>query len=124
MSRRRCERGELHIGCIIGVIVLLVAVLVAIKAVPVMINVYNFQDEIVGIADRASTTRYRNKPKVMVEAIKAKAEELKIPVAPDNIKVEFTQKFVTIEVSYDLEIEFPGYTYVWHKEHKEERPVW
>jgi hypothetical protein len=28
-----------------------------------------------------------------------------------------------VSVSYVLEIDFPGYTYVWHKEHYHERPL-
>jgi hypothetical protein len=124
MTRRRGERGELQVGCIIGAIVLLLAVVIAIKVVPAMMKVYEFQDEIVSIADRASTTRFRNKPKKIVDAVINKAEELNLRVAPDDVEVTFTKKFVTIEVEFDIELEFPGYTRIWHKKIKEERPVW
>ena len=123
MKRWRWQRGEIQVGCIIGAIALLIAVLIAAKAIPVMLRVYEFQDDIVTLADRASTTRYRNKPKKIVQAVIDKAEASRIPLSPDNIEITITKKFVTIEVVFDIEMEFPLYTYVWHREIKEERPV-
>ena len=123
MNRWRSQRGEIQVGCIIGAIVLLIAVVVAIKAIPIMMNVYEFKDTIVELADKASTTRYRNKPKKLKQAVKDKADELRIPLSPDNIDITTTNKYVTIEVVFDIEIDFIVHTYVWHQDIKEERPV-
>jgi hypothetical protein len=121
MQAWRRQKGELSPGCIVGVIVLGVMALIAIKTVPVMMRVYEFEDEIVRFADRANRRDYP--PKRIQEKIFEAAERLRIPIPPEEIKVRKTKKYVTVEVEYDIEIDYGVYTYVWHKEHKEERPL-
>jgi hypothetical protein len=40
-----------------------------------------------------------------------------------GIDIKRTSNRIKITVVYVVTIEFPGYTYVWHKEHFHERPL-
>lgn len=122
MRGRRFQRGEISPGCIVGVIVLLVAAYIGIKTVPIMANVYEFSDEVAKVADKANNIGWK-KPERMKEALFSKAQDLRLPVAADQIKITRTEKNVTIKVSYDLEIDYGFYTYKWHKEIEEFRPL-
>ena len=56
-------------------------------------------------------------------AILSKAEQLDLPVTKKDITIKRTSNRIKITVVYDITIEFPGYTHVWHKEHLHERPL-
>ena len=103
-------------------VVLLAAAFIGIKTVPIMASVYEFQDEVVRIADKANIPSWKE-PKRMQEALLRKAEELRLPVAPEAIKVTRTEKNVEIKVAFDVEIDYGFYTYRWHKQLNEFRPL-
>ena len=121
MSRWRRQRGEITPGCIFSLIFLLLVVVVALKAVPAMMTVGEFEREVDKLADRANRTDYP--PKRIHRMLYEKAEELRLPLGPKDIEVKKTSKHVTIKVEYDLEVDLIVYTYVWHKEHEEVRPL-
>jgi hypothetical protein len=113
-------------GCIVGVVVLLIAVVVGINFVPAMMDVYSFQDEIVRISEKAGAIKRRhgkNTAKEIQRRLAEKANELGLPIGVDEIEVKISKKIVEIHVVYDLEVNLIVYTYVWHKEHHEERWV-
>jgi hypothetical protein len=121
MSRWRNQRGDVPVGCLVGGVVMLIVVLVAIKVAPIMINVGELDKQISVLADRANRREYNDKR--IERDILARAEKLDLPVAKKNIKIKRTASRIKVTVTYDLEIDFPGYTYVWHKEHFHERPL-
>jgi len=121
MKAWRWQRGELQAGCIVGAVILLVVALVAIKTVPIVMRVSEFQDEVSRLADRANRRDY---PEDRIrKALEKKAQELRLPVGADAMKITKTERTFDIHIEYDLEIVYPGYTYVWHKVHHEERPL-
>ena len=122
MSGWRGQRGEISPGCIVGVVILLIAAFIGIKTVPRMMNVYEFSDEVSRIADKANTITWKD-PKRMRDALIRKSQELRLPVDPEAIKITRTQKNLTIDVTYDLEIDYGVYTYVWHREESQFRPL-
>jgi hypothetical protein len=122
MSRWRFQRGEISPGCIVGVIILLLAAFVGIRTVPTISRIYEFRDEAVSIADKANTSSWKD-PKRMQEALVRKAEELRLPVAPEAIKITRNDKNVEIKISYDIEIDYSFYTHKWHEEIDEFRPL-
>jgi hypothetical protein len=122
MSGWRWQRGEISPGCIVGVVVLLVAAFVGIKTVPVMMHVYEFSDEVSRIADKANTITWKD-PKRMRDALIRKSQELRLPVDPEAIKITRTQKNLTIDVTYAVEIDYGFYTYVWHRDESQFRPL-
>lgn len=122
MSGWRWQRGEISPGCIFGIVVLLIAVFVGIKTVPVMMNVYEFADEVSRIADKANTITWKD-PKRMQGELVRKAQELRLPVQPEAIKITRTEKNLTIEVNYQVEIDYGVHTYVWRRHESQFRPL-
>jgi hypothetical protein len=121
MKTRRFQRGDVPIGCLVGGVVALVVVLIAIKVAPLMIDVGELDKEITALADRASRHDY-NDARILRDILQ-KAEDLNLPVTQDEVTIKRSSKRIKITVIYDLPIEFPGHTYVWHKEHLHDRQL-
>lgn len=121
MKTRRFQRGDVPIGCLVGGVVALVVVLIAIKVAPLMIDVGELDKEITALADRASRHDY-NDARILRDILQ-KAEDLNLPVTKDEVTIKRSSKRIKITVIYDLPIEFPGHTYVWHKEHLHDRQL-
>jgi hypothetical protein len=109
------------VGCLVGGVVALIVVLVAIKVAPLLVNVGELDREISSLADRANRREYNDQR--IQKAILVKAERLDLPVTKKDISIKRSSNRIKVSVSYVLEIDFPGYTYVWHKEHYHERPL-
>jgi hypothetical protein len=121
MRTWRYQRGDVPIGCLVGGVVALIVILVAIKVAPVMIHVGELDKQIGVYADRANRREYNDRR--IEQGILAKAESLDLPVTKKDIDIKRTSNRIKITVIYDIAIEFPGYTYVWHKQHFHERPL-
>ncbi len=122
MSGWRWQRGEITPGCIFGIVFLLVAAFVGIKTVPIMMHVYEFSDEVSRIADKANTIAWKD-PERMRGQLVRKAQELRLPVDPKAIKVTRTEKNLTIDLAYEVEIDYGVHTYVWHRKESQFRPL-
>ena len=121
MRTWRYQRGDVPIGCLVGGLVALIVALVAIKVTPIMLRVGELDKEIGVLSDRANRRVYTDKR--IEKDILDKAEELDLPVTKKNVTIKRSSNRIKVTVAYDLSIEFPGYTYVWHKEHYHERPL-
>jgi len=121
MKTWRFQRGDVPIGCLVGLVVALLVTLISIKVVPIRINVGEFDKEIAALADRANRREYNDKR--ILRDILSDAEKLDLPVTKKDVVIKRTASRIKIDVVYDLEIEFPGYTYIWHKEHHHDRPI-
>ncbi|HWM91411.1 MAG TPA: hypothetical protein VN493_11660 [Thermoanaerobaculia bacterium] len=120
MSRRIAERGEGNLGCILWLLVLGLAVLIAWKAVPVKIasaEMYDFMDEMARSVGANTTAEDVEK------AILQRAAELKLPLDKDHVKVERIGDRIRMRAEYTVPVEFPGYTHQWHFVHELDRPV-
>ena len=121
MKSWRFQRGDVPVGCLVGLVVALLVVLVSIKVVPLRIDVGELDREIGTLADRANRRDYNDKR--ILQDILREAEQLDLPVTKENVTIKRTSSRIKIDVVYDIEIEFPGYTYIWHKEHHHDRPI-
>ena len=121
MNRWRLQRGDVPVGCLVGFIVAVVVGLIAIRAIPVMVSVGEFDKEVKAYADRASRPDYDDK-RIRKDLV-AIANELDIPITAKEIWIQRSANRIKIRINYDYPIEFPGYTYVWKKEHYEDRPL-
>jgi hypothetical protein len=121
MKAWRYQRGDVPVGCLVGGAVALIVVLIAIKVVPIMINVGELDKQIGVYADRANRREYNDKR--IERAILSKAESLDLPVTKKDIRIKRTSNRIKITVEYKITIEFPGYTYIWDKQHYHERPL-
>jgi len=121
MKTWRFQRGDVPIGCLIGGVVALIVVLISIKVTPLVINTGELEKEISVLADRANRREY-NDARILKDILQ-KAEALDLPVTKKDVTIKRSSKRIKITVVYDVPIEFPGYTYVWHKKHYEDRPL-
>ena len=121
MMRWRFQRGDVPVGCLVGLVVLLLTALIGIKVTPVMINVGELDKEISTLADRANRREYKDER--IVSDILRKAENLDLQVTKKDVTIKRTSSRIKITVTYDVPINFPGYTYVWHKRHYHDRPL-
>ena len=121
MNRWRYQRGDVPVGCLVGGVVMVIVVLVAIKVTPIVMNVGELDREISALADRANRREY-NDQRILTSILK-KAESLDLPVTKKDVSIKRTSNRIRVIVTYDIAIDFPGYTYVWHKVHDQERPL-
>jgi hypothetical protein len=121
MNPHRRQRGDVPLGCLVGFVVAVLVAVIAIKVVPVMVNVGEFDKEIKANAERANNFGYTDK-RIRANIV-AKADELDIPIHSKSVWIKRSATRIKIRVSYDYPIEFPGYTYVWQKVHEVERII-
>ncbi len=121
MDRFSRQRGQINAGCFIALFLVVIVVIIATKTVPVIVEIGDLQKQIELLAERASLSTYTDKK--IEGRIYQKAEELGLPVKPGNIKIQRTSQEIHIVVEYDVSIDFPGYTYRWHKVHDVRRPL-
>lgn len=121
MSGVRWQRGESKVGCILALIIFLGALVVGVKTFPVVVNVGELQAEIEAQAERAGLPRHNDK--FIRQRIMDKAEELRLPVRPEMIKIDRRKNDITIHIEYDVVLDYPFYTYHWHKVHHVIRPL-
>jgi hypothetical protein len=119
MRRFRKMRGEGLMGCVFGLILLVVVGYVSWKFIAVKMRISEFHDALVEQAQFASIKHDKN----IVSDVLDKAEALNIPVTKDDLKVHRTSTTFTIETHYQLPVILPGYTYIWKVDEVVERPT-
>ena len=119
MLRNRRERGEGQMGCLVGLVLLLIVGLIAYKTIPVKVKAAEMRD---AVSDEARSAGTKN-DKDISNAIKAKAVSLDLPVTDESIEVNRTNNQIKVEVHYTVPVQFPGYTYQWKFHHKAENPI-
>jgi hypothetical protein len=119
MRNSRRQRGESQFGCLIGLILLGLAIFVAWKMIPVKVKTAELRQTVVNEAHSAGThsdDRIRG-------AILAKARENNLPVTEQDVTIVRGNGEITVTCEYTVAIAFPGYTYNWHLKHEERAPI-
>ncbi|MGE5236213.1 MAG: hypothetical protein ACM3O7_07690 [Acidobacteriota bacterium] len=117
--RRWRERGEGNLGCIVGVIILAIVVVLAVKIVPTRIAVAELQDFCEKEAEQAF---HYNDEKIAYDVL-TEAENKHLPVTKENIKVYRNQAEVFVEVHYTVKLDLIVTDYLWKVEHNVSRPL-
>jgi|SRR6185436_7994676 hypothetical protein len=117
--RNRRELGEGRIGCLIGLIILLIAGMVAYKMIPVKVKAAEMRDL---TADEARSASVHN-DKVIFNTLLQKGQALGLPITEQSIKVERANGEIRVDVEYTVPVKFPGYVYQWHFHHHAENPI-
>jgi hypothetical protein len=120
MRRRIAERGEGNLGCILWLLVLGLAVMISMKAIPVKIasaELYDYMDEV------ARSAGVRTTAEDVEKAILVRAADLKLPLDKDQVTVTRQGDRLRMRAEYTVPLEFPGYTYNWHFVHELDRPI-
>lgn len=118
---KRGQRGDGKLGCILGLAVLVVAVIVAIKVVPLKIAVAELADFSTRQAERAALPGATDAN--IRDAILEKAKTLRLPLAAENIKVSRTTRDITITYRFEMDVKLPLYTYRWKVDREIVRPL-
>jgi hypothetical protein len=117
--RRDREHGGARIGAIIWILMFVALVIVSKEAIPVKIRTSQLEDFMLELA-KFST---REPDEKLQRRILEKAEELQLPVVKDDITVRKANGRVRMRATYEIPLEFPFYTYVWHFDHNVDRPI-
>ena len=117
-SNRR-EAGEGNFGCIVGLVILVIAVIVAYKVVPIKANMADLRQVCIDEGKSAG----QHSDSVIMKRILEKAEEVHLPVKEDNVQIARAENTIKIDVDYTVPVDFPGYTYQWHQHHHVENPI-
>ncbi len=119
MRRNRREAGEGQGGCLFGIILLLIAIFVAYKLIPIKVKAADLRQT---VEDESKSAGTHNDDRIR-KAILDSAQEEGLPVTEDNIKVERTANLIRVDVDYIVPVAFPGYVYQWHFHHHAENPI-
>lgn len=119
--RRRRERGEGNLGCIVGVVLLAVVVIIGIKAVPAKLAVAELTDYAGELADRATAPGMTDE--VIAQRILERANKLRLKLPAENLKVTRSNLYINIEMRFEVVLNYPLYTYVWKVHKSIERPL-
>ncbi|MGH9458965.1 MAG: hypothetical protein ACRD2J_15130 [Thermoanaerobaculia bacterium] len=113
------QRGEGQLGCIFGLLFLIAAAFIAYKMIPVKVKTVELGDEITDVARAAGMF----KEPAIRKRIMSRADELDLPLDPDNLIVNRGGNRIYIKATYTVPVEFPGFTYEWEFEHEESNPL-
>lgn len=119
MRRYRYQRGEGQAGCVVGIILLLIGIFIAYKLIPVKLNAAELRQT---VHDEAKMAGSRSDGRIMTGILR-KAEELRLPVTADNVKINRANNQISIDVTYVVPVEFPGYVYKWTFHHSADNPI-
>lgn len=121
MIRNRSARGAGNIGCLLWLVVIVLVGHILWKVVPVKVRTSTFYDS---MQEQASFGSVKSVQAIEWEVLR-RAEELRIPVTKENLKVTRARNAVTVEAHYTITIEFFGgaYKYVWKFDQVVERPT-
>jgi hypothetical protein len=121
MRRRRAPRGAGNIGCLLWLVVLVAVGHVLWKVVPVKVRSSEFYDV---MQEQASFGSIKSEQAIQYEILR-RAQELKIPVTKETLKVVRSREAVTVEAHYEIPLEFFGgiYKYVWKFDPVVSRPT-
>ncbi len=117
--RSRAERGEGQAGCLVGIILLLAAIFVAYKLIPIKVKAADLRQTVIDEAKSAGS----HSDTQILKQILAKAQEHNLPVTEDNVTITRASSQIKVEVDYSVPVAFPGYTFNWHFHHSAENPI-
>ena len=115
---KRGEYGRGTLGCIFGLVIVAIMVMIGVKVIPAKVAVAEMKDTAERQAQNASLPRYGDE--MIRDALFNKARELDLPVTREDIQVRRDGSQVYIDMEYRIVFDFPGYTYNWDvKQHVE-----
>jgi hypothetical protein len=121
MRGNRRARGAANIGCIVWLLVIALVGYVLYKVVPVKIATSTFYDT---MQEQAAFGSIKSQQQIEYEILR-KAEQLKLPVTKENLKITKSREAIQVEAHYEMVIDFFGgaYKYVWKFDPVVARPL-
>ena len=114
------RRGT-NLGCMVWLVILGFVGYLMWKVVPVKIATSEFYD---AMQEQASFGSIKDVKFIEYEILR-KAEQLKIPVTKENLKITKAREAITVEAHYTITIDFfnGAYKYVWKFDPIVQRPL-
>lgn len=110
MRRLGSQRGEGKIGCIFWIFVLVVAILVGSKVIPIKIATMQLEDHM-----KELSLSQRNRPQAFFEKeIYNRSRQLELEIPKDQIKVTKPSNRIVMDVRFTVPLDFVVYTYNWN----------
>lgn len=109
MRRTRRERGEGRAGCLFWLLVMLAAVMVGAKVIPVKIATMQLKDYM----EELAMTQSRQTGPFFVREISNKAKELDLEIPKKQIKVRKSAERIVIDVDFVVPLDFYFYQHDW-----------
>ena len=120
MIKRNRQRGEITLGSLIGILVLLFLVYELFQFGPVLLSQFQFQDSVQEIAKFSLN---KDQASVRNEVV-AKAGEYALPVDGTMVGVTRDRTYTRITVNYQLSVDWlPGQAYTWQVNVDEESRI-
>lgn len=120
MKDKTAERGEGRIGFMIALALLGGGIFVGVKIIPVRVNAYEFRDFLQEECRFAAT---RNKDSEIFKRVFDKAQDLRLPLAKKNLRLERTTHEMIISAKYEQLIDLKFTKYVYKFDHEERAPL-
>ena len=106
-TSRRSQRGEGKLRAIIYTVILVTAVFLGIKLVPIYVAEYQLQDKMNEQAKFAVVNRYSEDQ--IRDILFKVVQDLDIPAKRDDIKLASTNHGVSISITYTVPVDFLVY---------------
>jgi hypothetical protein len=97
------RRGETRLGCLLGLLILVVGIYFGIDFGEAYFRYYQFKDAM-GQEARFATTKTDDQ---ITSRLSALADTLQLPPGADSIQIERSQSVITISSDYDEVIKLP-----------------
>ena len=117
--RRRSERGDGNVGCIVWLLVLVIVVVIGWKAIPVKLRTSQLYDHMVELSKFSPQAP----PDDLERSILKRAGELELPLDKEGVVVQRIGDRIKMEARYAVPLHYPGYTYEWEFNHVVDRPI-
>jgi hypothetical protein len=121
MERAKVGRRSTNLGCIVWLVLLGVVGYLMWKIVPVKIATSEFYDT---MQEQAAFGSIKD-PKFIEFEILRKAEQLRLPIKKENLKITKSRELIVVEAHYVITIDFfnGAYKYVWKFDPVVQRPL-
>ena len=113
------RRGEGAFGLIVGLVVLFVSVVAIVRILPLHIHGNEVLD---AMNEAANFGGLKTLEKLQYDVF-LKAQDAKVPLKLDAIRVERTGSYIAISARYEQQVEIFGYRYVYKFDKRVEKPV-
>lgn len=115
----RSRRGEGAFGLIVGLVILFVVVVVIVRVLPLHIH----GNEVLDAMNEAANFGGLKAPEKLQYDVFRHAEDAKVPLKLDAIRVEKSSSYIVISAKYQQSVDIFGYTYVYKFDKRVEKPV-
>jgi hypothetical protein len=115
----RSRRGEGAFGLIVGLGILFVVVVACVRILPLHIR----GNEILDAMNEAANFGGLKAPEKLKMDIFLKAQDRKVPLKMDAIRIDRNGTYITISAQYEQSADIFGYKYVYKFDKKVEKPV-